>query len=206
MTDQRVVFLSASVPDSERWSRPFDPFEITDAVVAFTGAFLTAGWTLVTAAHPTIAPLILRVGSGLRTLQAPGLVRLYQSELFREKVPAVTLELADQDFASLVWTPSHDGDEPEPGRWDRSLATMRRQMFDENEIDAAVFIGGMEGITAEWDLLEEVRPAASRIPIGGAGGSAADLSPPEPLTTELSKSRLYPFLAELVLDHLTGRR
>jgi hypothetical protein len=206
MTNQRVVFLSASVPDSERWSRPFDPFEITDAVVAFTGAFLTAGWTLVTAAHPTIAPLILRVGSGLRTLQAPGVVRLYQSELFREKVPAVTLELAARDFASLVWTPAHDGDEPEPGSWDRSLAAMRRQMFEENEIDAAVFIGGMEGITTEWELLGRIHPTASRFPIRGAGGSAADLSPPEALAAELSESRLYPFLAELVLERLTERR
>ena len=56
----RALFLSASIPDPERWSGPFDALEVTDAVVALARASLTRGYALVTAAHPTIAPLLLR--------------------------------------------------------------------------------------------------------------------------------------------------
>jgi hypothetical protein len=201
----RVAFLSASVPDPNRWDASFDPFEITDAVVAFASAFLSAGWTLVTAAHPTIAPLILHVGGGLRTLQDVGQVRLYQSDLFQGSLPEATLTLAEQDFVTIVWTSKVEGDEPQYGRWDDSLLAMRRQMFTDNEIEAAIFVGGMEGITDEWALLAQLRPSAGRFPIWGPGGASAGLSPPTELAEELTTSRLYPFLAEVVLDYLRRR-
>ena len=57
----RAVFLSASIPDQSRWHGEFDVREITDAVVAASRAVLTADGVLVTAAHPTIAPLLLYV-------------------------------------------------------------------------------------------------------------------------------------------------
>jgi hypothetical protein len=62
----RTLFLSASIPDPERWDGEFDALAITDAVVALARTFLSAGWRLVTAAHPTIAPLLLYVAGAPR--------------------------------------------------------------------------------------------------------------------------------------------
>src|ERR1700694_2412989 len=38
----RAVFISASIPDPNRWQGDFDPLEITDAATAAAGAILTA--------------------------------------------------------------------------------------------------------------------------------------------------------------------
>ena len=58
-----TVFLGGSIPDPGRWEGHFDAREITDATVAAARAILYAGGTLVTGAHPTIAPLILYVAA-----------------------------------------------------------------------------------------------------------------------------------------------
>lgn len=196
------VFISASIPDEQRWSGPYDPYEITDAVVAFTRALLTAGATLVTAAHPTIAPLILNVARELPELTGEhDRVMLYQSELFRGQLPRATLNLMKQDFVAIEWTPKHPGDEPTHPRWDHSLQTMRRKMFA-RPIHGAIFIGGMEGILAEHEMLIDARPDASLYPVHAPGGAAAQLPVPDALGEELSTSQLYPYLADLVIEDL----
>lgn len=94
----RSLFVSASIPDPERWDGEFDALEITDAIVSLTRIFLTAGWRLVTAAHPTIAPLLLYVAAEL-DVEGDRRISIYQSESFRRD-PA-------------------DGNSPLPGRRDR---------------------------------------------------------------------------------------
>jgi hypothetical protein len=77
----RAIFLSASIPDPERWTGYFDVREITDAVVAGSRALLTAGAILVTATHPTIAPLLLYIASEFpRAADQPASVVTYQIE------------------------------------------------------------------------------------------------------------------------------
>src|SRR5690242_534250 len=85
----RSLFVSASIPDPERWDGEFDALEITDAVVSLARVFLTAGWRLVTAAHPTIAPLLLYVAAEL-SVEGDRRISIYQSELFSEILPAAT--------------------------------------------------------------------------------------------------------------------
>src|SRR5258706_5370238 len=55
----RNVFLSSGIPDPAQWAGSFYAMEIAHAVVACARAVLSYGGTLLTAAHPTIAPLLL---------------------------------------------------------------------------------------------------------------------------------------------------
>ena len=52
---------------------------------------------------------------------------------------------------------------------------MRRRMLSESKFDAAVFIGGMEGIRDEFQLAKEFVPQKSLIPIPSPGGVARTL-------------------------------
>lgn len=125
-----TVFVSASIPDPKRWDGPFDPLAITDAVVSLARVFLTAGARVVTAAHPTIAPLLLYVASELPSERPPEIVT-YQSDLFEDVLPPETRRFEQEEIGRFVWTPKAEGERPVPGEWDQSLAVMRRQMLAE---------------------------------------------------------------------------
>src|SRR4051794_11352620 len=99
----RSLFLSASIPDPRRWSGPFDPLAITDAVVALARTFLAAGWGLVTAAHPTIAPLILYVADE-SSLEGRRRIVTYQSTLFEDVLPTATRRFEAAGIARFEWT------------------------------------------------------------------------------------------------------
>jgi hypothetical protein len=201
---QRAIFLSASIPDVSRWSGNFDPLAITDAVVATARAVLSSNGRLVNAAHPTMAPLILYVARELPTAaDRPPATLIYQSKLFSDVLPPETYELAQGGLAELRWTEAALGDEPEPGKWDESLSIMRRTMLQDNDVAAAIFIGGMEGIRAEFELFRQLYPARPTYALGRPGGEAAgltQLSRPN-LTTELTTSASYSaLLRHIVLD------
>jgi hypothetical protein len=52
---------------------------------------------------------------------------------------------------------------------------MRQTMFREHEFDAAVFIGGMNGILDEYALFHALQPTAKVLPVFSTGGAAATL-------------------------------
>ena len=198
--ESRAVFLSASIPDPERWSGSFDAYEVTDAVVAFGRAVLGAGGVLVTAAHPTIAPLLLYIAAELPVESARDRVIVYQSDLFERVLPAPTLRFEEAGVGELRWTPAAEGDTPEPGSWDNSLRTMRRQMLEEADPVAAVFIGGMEGIRDEFELFGEMYPDRPLYPVGRPGGEAADLAETQELRIpDLHDGDVYPALFRRVV-------
>ncbi len=104
--EERFVFLSASIPDPRRWVGEYDVFEITDAVVAAVRAVFTASGRLVCAVHPTIAPLLLNVGSAfpLEEREKP-LVLIYQSRFFEEAIVPETKQLELRPGLGLIrWT------------------------------------------------------------------------------------------------------
>src|SRR5947209_17144556 len=77
------IFLSTSIPNVKRWDGEFDALAITDAVVATGRAVLTEGGQLITAAHPTIAPLLLYLAREVDAIETAGpSVLVYQSKLF----------------------------------------------------------------------------------------------------------------------------
>jgi hypothetical protein len=204
----RAVFLSASIPDPERWTGEFDPREITDAVVAAARAVLTAGGTLVTAAHPTIAPLMLYVaGEFPQRFDGRARVITYQSDLFQGLMPEATLRFQASGVGDFRLTPAVPGEEPTPAQWSGSLLRMREQMFDETEPVAALFIGGMNGIREEYDLLASRRPAPVPYPVGRPGGEAAQLvrQIDSDLVSLLATGDVYPSVFRAVLEDLLRR-
>lgn len=201
--DGRAVFVSASIPDPRRWSGAFDPLEITDAVVALARTFLTAGWRLVTAAHPTIAPLLLYVAAELPGENRERVI-VYQSDLFESVLPTATRRFEAEGIGTLVWTPAAPNDQPEPGKWDESLSVMRRQMLETTSPSAALFVGGMEGIPAEFNLFSELYPERPVYALGAPGGAARDVAQriQTRLRNELLESNVYPSLWTAVLEDL----
>lgn len=201
------IFLSASIPDPERWDGEADPLEITDAVVSLSRVFLTAGVRLVSAAHPTIAPLLLYVAAELPR-EHDNRVVIYQSQLFEDVLPTATRRFEADGIGSVIWTAAAEGDRPLPGEWDASLDIMRRQMLTETEPAAAVFIGGMEGIPQEYGLFEDLCPDRPTYPIGRPGGEARALAlgSDSPLRDRLSHDGVYPALWRAVLNDLKTRR
>ena len=192
----RHVFLSASFPSGKRGEkvRPFDPSGIADAVSAVVRAVLVHGGKLVFGGHPTITPLVLMIGSELRVRKA---VDVFQSKWFIEQITKETWALEEAEVGTIHetgWRPSLE----------ESLEEMRRQMLGFVAPAAAVFVGGMSGIQAEYDLVGKMRPGVPRIPVAGPGGAAARLPTagvPDMLREELG-SRHYPFLAALIVEAL----
>lgn len=202
--DKPVVFLSASIPDMDRWRGRFDPFGITDAVVATARSVFTRGGTILTAAHPTVAPLILQVADDFPGEPGGHLVILYQSKLFEVVIPPATTEMMSRHYVEVVWTPAADGETPEPENWSDSLSTMRAAMMTDVPIVAAVFIGGMEGIVDEYERVGETHPSAPRFALGRPGGEAARLPNSGALAQDLAESDLYPWVMDLVMNEVLG--
>ena len=208
LTDTRV-FVSASIPDPERWDGAFDALEITDAVVSLTRTFLTAGARLVTAAHPTIAPLLLYVAAELPDVSRERII-VYQSRLFTDVLPPATRRFEEEGFGVMVWTPAVVGEDPDPANRTQSLDIMRRQMLSEEQPQAAVFIGGMGGIRDEWELFGEICAGRPRYAIGYPGGESRSLAETQltddvALGDSLSSSRIYPSVWRQVLEDLRSK-
>lgn len=201
-----VFFISASIPDPQRWPGDFDPLEITDAVVAVAREVLAVGHAVVTAAHPTIAPLLLYVAAELPRGDSPRVV-VYQSRLFVDVLPSATKRFEQSGVGQVIWTEAEPGDEPAPGRWDRSLAVMRRRMITECAPNAAVFIGGMEGIRLEYDLFRELSSGEPTFAFGYPGGEARALAAAEmtPIGERLRESSVYPALAREIVEAAENR-
>lgn len=201
------VFLGASIPDPERWPGDFDPREITDAVVAAARAVLSAGGTLVSGGHPTISPLLLYVASEFPVREGSPRVLIYQSALFESVLPPAALRFEAEGVGALRMTEAVHGDSIERGHRDASLRLMRQEMFTQTHPAAGMFIGGMEGITAELHLLRELAPDAWLYPLAKPGGEAAQLLEfaPQEIRQLLAESAVYPTVYRKVVEDLVRR-
>lgn len=204
---ERYIFLSSSIPDPERWVGKYQPYEITDAVVAAVRAILTSTGRIVCAAHPTVAPLLLSVASTfpLEERKTP-LVLIYQSELFSEVVVEETRQMEERPgLGEIRWTKAGPGDHVEGDR-SRSLAIMRRAMLQESDPAAAVFIGGMEGIPEEFEMFGELYPSRPVYPLARPGGAAAQLVErvESQLKHQLATSDVYPALMQQIVADLAA--
>jgi hypothetical protein len=163
------VFLSASFPSGERGERftPYDPAAISGAVRALARAILLADGRIVFGAHPTISPVILLAAG---EFEVKGAIDIYQSAYFTDQIPEETLRLVELGYGAL-----HMINADPSGDLRVSLELMRRAMLTEQDVTAGVFVGGMEGIRDEYDLLAELRPHAARLPLTAPGGAAREL-------------------------------
>jgi hypothetical protein len=200
----RAVFISASIPDPNRWQGDFDPLEITDAVTAAARAILTASGMVVAAAHPTIAPLLLYLAAEFPATEKPGVI-VYQSHLFDKVLPEAIKRFQEEGTGEVRWIEPVEGDAPQPGLWNRSLERLRRAMLEETQPAAGVFIGGMEGVPVEHSLFTGLLPDRPWYALGRPGGAARELaeSADTPLQRELLTGTIYPSLFRLVVAEIS---
>lgn len=204
--DGTAIFLSASIPDPTRWDGEFNALEITDAVVAVARAILMRGGCIVTAAHPTIAPLLLYVASEQESAAQPG-VLIYQSAVFDTILPEATRRFEAEGIGVIVRTAIVNDEPADPARAPQSLELMRRQMLTDAAPIAAVFVGGMDGIPREHALFRELRHSAPTYALGRPGGAArllVDESPPG-LVADLADADIYPSISRRIVHDLVGQ-
>lgn len=163
MIQRGAVFLSASVPQpGRRGYESFDPVLVNSAVHAFVEVVLGRR-LLVWGGQPAITPIIWEAA---RRLGVPyeRSVLLYQSAFFRGRYPEANLRFDNWVEVAAVEEDMH-----------ASLARMRAKMFSDRPYEAAVFIGGMEGVIDEFDALRDWAPEARLLPLPAPGGAARDL-------------------------------
>ncbi len=74
------------------------------------------------------------------------------------------------EFEEVRFIDAVDGD------LDASLAKMRGAMIGARNFDAAVFLGGMEGVEIEYDIFRRLHPNKPAYPVASAGAAARILS------------------------------
>lgn len=158
-----AIFLSASVPTREPYSLDCRPQEIQAAINALAQVVLGRK-KLVWGGHPAITPLLWSAAQAIG-VEYTLAVELFQSRLFQKALPAENKHFANVTLVDAV------GEDVEA-----SLLEMRKAMFTSTEFEAAVFIGGMQGILDEHKLFASYWPHATCIPIAQTGGATAQLA------------------------------
>lgn len=92
-------------------------------------------------------------------------VHLFQSSFFKEE----DFPQENKYFANVTYT-------KDEGDLASSLATMRLAMLTSEPFEAAVFIGGMDGIFDEAKLFEKHCPNARMLPLAISGGASRTLA------------------------------
>ena len=159
------ILLSASVPESELDRFVSDPVSIREAVRALV-AETVRDRMLVFGGHPAISPLVEHAA---RDLQATDNVIIYQSKYFENKIPEVA-----KKFRNLRWTPA------DPGGRDASLTLMHTEMIHSTPFEAAVFIGGMDGLFEEWTIFTSRYSDAPAFPVASTDAPRNPLDQLEP--------------------------
>lgn len=155
------VFLSASIPYPERDRKFYDTADIIairDSVRALATVVIPNSH-LIWGGHPAITPLIRFVMEKMKS-DLNKHVTLYQSDFFREYFPKDNFQ-----FENVIITKKlHDKQS--------SLEFMRNEMILKNNFSVGIFIGGMEGVIAEYLLFKKTNPEALILPIASTGAAA----------------------------------
>ena len=160
-TELKNIFLSASTPLPERDPKYYDTSDIIairDSVIALATSVIPKH-KLVWGGHPSITPLINYVSKKLG-LDIQEHIRIYQSKFFEKFYPP-----DNNQFENVYQTENL-------GERESSLLLMRRTMFNYYQFSAGVFIGGMEGVEAEYLLFREMHPEAIIIVLESTGAAA----------------------------------
>jgi SLOG cluster3 family len=161
----RAVFLSASVPIPGRspYYENADPFLIQSAVREFVTVALGRR-LIVWGGHPAITPMVWSVCEDLGVNFSKA-VTLYQSRFFEEMFPE-----ENRQFGNVIYVEAATGDQ------EKSLSLMREQMLSRSDLNAAVFIGGMEGILVEYEMFSKYHPGLKTLAVPSPGGAARQLA------------------------------
>ncbi len=177
------VFLSASIPLPTRHRRFYDTADvlaIREAIKALVEIVLPVG-RLTCGGHPTITPLLALFAREAK-LDSDHLT-IFQSKLHEAILPAENAAFADIRMIDAVGTDV-----------EASHSKMREAMLTSQPFDAAVFIGGMEGIHIEADMFAARWPNSKLIPVGATGAAASELANQERFPEIFRTERTYPTL------------
>lgn len=146
-----AIFLSASVPLAGRrhYHEAADSFSIQLAVRKLVIAVIERQ-RIVWGGHPAITRMIWAICKDLNINYAKSVV-LYQSRFFQEHFPEENKHFANVVFVDAV-----------PGDREASLLRLREAMLSREDLRGAVFIGGMEGVEAEYALFKRFHPNVTR--------------------------------------------
>ncbi|MDY0273239.1 MAG: hypothetical protein RBR37_12145 [Advenella sp.] len=160
-----AIFLSASVPLVNRgtYHETANPFLIQCAVRELVIAVIRRH-KIVWGGHPAITPMIWSICEDLGMDYAQSVV-LYQSRFFEDRYPE-----ENKHFKNVVFT------EAIPNDREASLLFMREKMLSREDLVAAVFIGGMEGVEVEHEIFRRFHPASKVLPVPAPGGAALNLA------------------------------
>lgn len=158
------IFLSASIPVPGRgdFHEDADPFLIQFAVRELFVVALGRR-RIVWGGHPAITPMVWAICEDLGVEYANA-VTLYQSRLFKAVFPEENAR-----FANVIEVEAVDEDR------DLSLIALRKTMLD-REYEAAVFIGGMDGLLHEYELFKQMHPQVPILAVGSTGGAAKQIA------------------------------
>ena len=172
-----AIFLSASVPNLELgdYYETANPFLIQCAVRELVIAVIRK-YKIVWGGHPAITPMIWNICEDLGVDYSKSVI-LYQSKFFEDSFPE-----ENQKFKNVVVTRAVQRNK------EASLRLMRETMLSRNDLKAAVFIGGMDGVEIEYDLFTLYHPGGKILPIAAPGGAALKLAKRllNPNTTDFS--------------------
>lgn len=159
-----MIFLSASIPTPGReFYGTEDIVAIREAVMAFTKVCMEKRLPFYFGGHPAITPLVWEVAKDYLQDECKTLIRIYQSSWFLGKTPKEV-----EFFNNVVWTDLKED-------ITSSVIFMRNQMFQENETEIAVFIGGMGGIKDEYKKIKDYYPKVKILPIATTGAASESL-------------------------------
>ncbi len=180
-----VVFLSASVPTREPWTKDAQAAEIEQAIVSIARAVFARGGRLLFGGHPSVSPLIADIAGEYYPVDRRRKLRpivTVQSEFFKDKLPQETWDLHTMGWSGIEWTPA--------GRnRDESLEAMRKAMLnmdglgreiaERNQLPppVAMFaVGGMEGIRDEAAMFLQATTKRPVFLFKAPGAAAARLT------------------------------
>jgi hypothetical protein len=160
-----AIFLSASVPVMGRgnYHETADPFLIQFAVRQLVTAMIRER-KIVWGGHPAITPMVLTICEDLQIDYSKSVI-LYQSRFFEDRFPEENTHFDNIILIDAV-----------PGNRDMSLSRMREAMLSREDLKAAVFIGGMEGVEVEYQMFRHFHPDGKVLPVPAAGGAARHLA------------------------------
>lgn len=158
------VFLSASIPLPQRDPHFFetaDVLAIRESLKALVEVVLPIG-RITCGGHPAITPLLAFFVREARLDRSH--LTIFQSRFFEHVLPQENAAFHDIRMIDAV---ANDREQ--------SLEAMRIAMIKSRPFQAAVFIGGMEGVLAEASLFEQLKPGVPLLPIASTGAAAADV-------------------------------
>lgn len=159
------IFLSASVPLPDRHPKYLataDIIAIRESIKALVSTVLHEGH-IIFGGHPAITPLVALLLKGMPAALRKRAI-MYQSDFFQAEFIK-----ENNEFIKLHRTPAVGNNR------DASLAAMRKAMIQDENLDAAVFIGGMEGIWEEFEIFRNSHRKAPCFPIASTGAAALEL-------------------------------